>query len=195
MSITLEELEDELNFLVCGSIAHLVFDWQGLMDKRVFERQLETGHAWGKLEIPEPIRRVQKAAKEQGEVFVWYSGFSGSWGGYTYSLQVVDGICSVTVQNLLTEDMLTFYDESTNDTSTNSRCLQLSISGFQLNHLRSWPNWVKSEALTSRYVYEFSETRILGAAEYAVQVKDNWNDSKTDLITDYEDSIDALFGL
>ena len=204
MPIKLEESPDKFCFMVRGPIVQGVFDWQDRTDKLVFGRQVETGRTWKGHEIPGLIQRVQKQAQMGGRIFAWYSGFSGSWGGYAYTIQAVNSLCTVSVRSLETEEKVVFTDApeknnaasvlATEDASDEAQ-LKFCIEDIQLANLQSWESWVPIDALTSRYVCEFTEIRLLGMAILAVEIEDKQQGVKTDLINDYEESFKQWLGL
>ena len=182
MPVTLEKLPDEIRFVISGPIAHRIFDWKDAMDRLVFEKQVATKS------VPR-MHRAQKQAYEDGKILPYY-GWGGGWGGYRYTLQMADGTCQVVAENMLAETSQEFSEMSddslvdalsTVDNDTRKSHLILFIERIQLKSLHRWKHWIEDQALTSRYVYEFTEAH-LGLPFYWVQIEDRQTNNKTDLL-------------
>ncbi|MDJ0553423.1 MAG: hypothetical protein QNJ68_03095 [Microcoleaceae cyanobacterium MO_207.B10] len=214
MIIEIQKLHNELGFRISGEIVKQIHSWEYSVDEKVFREQLETGFYKGRYPISPDIRMFMEMAEKKGKIMPYY-GAGGSSGACTYKFQITNDFCCLfKVKHSLTGDVFelmlnsqivdanteikresemqfSFLPYVTNEkldkpwSGERHKQLVCKIFGQEYKNLKEWDNWVEEEALSSRYIYNFSQVS-MGATGFSVKVEDTETDSIVD-VTDYDD--------
>ncbi len=188
MSITMHRSRDEIGFTISGAILQRILDWKYILDKKVFDEQLNTGSFHGRCPVDEEMQTVMQLAKTKGHIMPYY-GVGGSRGSCIYSLQWAVDSLIIEVKNETVEETIRIADHEVEVDSANMISeepqIVFRINGKELEVLRQWEYWREDHADTSRYIYRFGQVA-MGRLGYTIKIEDTETGNKID-VTAYED--------